>query len=200
MKIIVFKDLLEQPWKNGLGTTRQIAIFPTDATLNNFIWRASVATVSELGSFSNFDNVTRSFTLLTGDKITLSIQNQTIELHSNGQPITFSGEVSTEIVHCSAPSLDFSVMTHNHYAKHSVVHADFTDGQIYQRKSPTTLFLALEPCRINQQALNTFDALLLSEEDGNCVTIQTQTKTAPILVTEIYEYCPTAKIFNTKTD
>ena len=92
---------------------------------------------------------------------------------------------------CSQPALDFGVMTNNNYAKHSLVHADFNDGQTYQRKSPITLILALKPCQLDKNELNTFDAVLFSEADPNCITIQTQTRTAPLLIAEISEFCPT---------
>ena len=190
MEKITFKDLAETPWKNGQGTTRQIAIHPANADISNFHWRISAATVNTVGPFSNFDNVTRSLALLTGDKITLNIQGQTVELHRDGQPVTFSGTVPTEMTDCPAPALDFGVMTNNNFAKHSLVHADFNDGQTYQRKSSTTLILALKPCQLDKNSLDTFDAILLSESDPNCVTIQTQTRTAPLLIAEISEYCP----------
>ncbi|MGL4674302.1 MAG: HutD/Ves family protein [Wohlfahrtiimonas sp.] len=190
MKKIIFNDLKEMPWKNGQGTTRQIAIHPENADISNFHWRISAASVNTVGPFSNFDNVTRSLALLTGNKITLNIQGQSVELHRDGQPVTFSGEVPTEMTDCPAPALDFGVMANNQYAKHSLVHADFNDGQTYQRKSPITLVLALKPCQLDKTQLDTFDAILLNENDPNCITIQTQTRTAPLLIAEISEYCP----------
>lgn len=191
MKKITFNDLAEMPWKNGQGSTRQIAIYPDNANISDFQWRISAATVNDIGPFSNFDNVTRSLALLTGEKITLNIQGQSVDLHRDGQPITFSGTLPTEMTACSQPALDFGVMTNNNYAKHSLVHADFNDGQTYQRKSPITLILALKPCQLDKNELNTFDAVLFSEADPNCITIQTQTRTAPLLIAEISEFCPT---------
>lgn len=191
MKKITFKELPETPWKNGMGSTRQIAIYPENADISNFQWRISAATINAIGPFSTFDNVTRSLALLTGCKITLNIQGQTVDLHRDGQPITFRGDAETVMTDCPEPALDFGVMTNDRFAKHSLVHADFNDGQTYQRKSPLTLILALRPCQLDKTPLDTFDAILLSEDDPNCISIQTQTRTAPLLIAEIYEHCPT---------
>lgn len=190
MKKITFKDLVEMPWKNGQGTTRQIAIYPDNADISNFQWRISAATVNTLGAFSNFDHVTRSLALLTGDSITLKIEDAIVELHRDGQPVTFSGTVPTEMTECREPALDFGVMTHNDFANHSLIKATFNDGEIYQRTAPTTLILALSPCLLNNQTLEIFDAILFTKSDVNCVTIHTQTKTATLLIAEISEYCP----------
>lgn len=185
MKKIIFKDLVEMPWKNGQGTTRQIAIYPDNADISNFQWRISAATVNAIGPFSNFDNVTRSLALLTGDKITLSIQGETVELRSDGQPVTFSGTIPTEMTECLKPALDFGVMTHNDYAQHSLIKATFKDGETYQRTAPTTLILTLSPCLLNDHALEIFDAILFSKSDDICVTIHTQNKTSALLIAEI---------------
>lgn len=190
MQHIIFKDLIETPWKNGKGTTRQIAIYPENANINDFIWRISAATVDALGPFSTFNNITRSLTLLQGDKVTLKINNQSIDMHPNTQPITFSGDALTELIQCDAPALDFGVMSNNDHAKHTLVHADFNDGQTYQRKSSTTLVLALKPCKIDNYDLNAFDSLLYSEDDADCFKVKTITRTAPLLIVEIFEYCP----------
>lgn len=62
------------PWKNGRGVTREIAIFPADATIENFIWRASSATVSEAGLFSLFPGYHRDLVVLDGEGLNLTIK------------------------------------------------------------------------------------------------------------------------------
>lgn len=188
MKKVIFNDLVETQWKNGQGTTKQIAIYPKNADISNFHWRISAATVNAMGPFSNFHNVTRSLALLTGEKITLKIQDQIIELHREGQPITFSGDDQTTMTECLAPALDFGIMTHNHFANHSLIKEIFKDGDVYHRQSPTTLMLALKPCQLDHNILETFDAILFSSSDANCVTINTTHPTTHLLIAEISEY------------
>ena len=42
------------PWKNGLGVTREMAVFPSGANLErgDFLWRLSSADVGTSGPFS----------------------------------------------------------------------------------------------------------------------------------------------------
>ncbi|GAA5096473.1 HutD/Ves family protein [Wohlfahrtiimonas larvae] len=188
MEKITFKNLAEMPWKNGQGTTRQIAIHPKDADISNFQWRISAATVNAIGPFSNFDHVTRSLALLTGESITLDIEGKVVPLHRNGQPVSFSGSVPTAMIECPTPALDFGVMTNDHFVQHSLNQSHFADGEIYHRTSPITLILAQSPCSINHTKLDTFDAILLSASDPNYVTIQVSTKITSLLITEISEY------------
>ena len=59
-------DYRRMPWKNGLGHTMQIATHPADADLASFVWRVSVAEVTQDGPFSPFAGVDRTLVLLTG--------------------------------------------------------------------------------------------------------------------------------------
>ena len=60
MELIKYSTLVEEPWKNGLGTTRQIVIWPLDATLENFEWRVSAAAIIFPGHFAHHPGVSRS--------------------------------------------------------------------------------------------------------------------------------------------
>ncbi len=54
------------PWKNGGGSTTELAIFPSDATLENFVWRLSTATVKTDGPFSHFAQIDRTLAIFIG--------------------------------------------------------------------------------------------------------------------------------------
>ncbi|MBU2970050.1 HutD family protein [Pseudoalteromonas sp. C2R02] len=58
------------PWKNGKGTTTELAI-NEGGTLECFDWRMSIASVAEDGLFSNFAGYTRNLTLIAGNGIDL---------------------------------------------------------------------------------------------------------------------------------
>jgi environmental stress-induced protein Ves len=61
------------PWKNGLGATSEIAIFPPESSIadNNFIWRLSTAEMNESGVFSSFPKHERILVLIEGAGIKL---------------------------------------------------------------------------------------------------------------------------------
>lgn len=62
------------PWKNGLGVTAEIAIYPEGADLSkgDFQWRISSAKVTASNSFSNFSGYDRFLTVLSGEGFELN--------------------------------------------------------------------------------------------------------------------------------
>ena len=54
------------PWKNGGGTTIEIAVSPHGAGLDDFDWRVSMAHVASHGPFSLFPNIDRTLAVLSG--------------------------------------------------------------------------------------------------------------------------------------
>ncbi|MGI4861299.1 MAG: HutD/Ves family protein [Janthinobacterium lividum] len=53
-------------WKNGGGTTSEIAVWPRAASFDAFVWRVSVAEIAQDGAFSDFPGVDRTIVLLSG--------------------------------------------------------------------------------------------------------------------------------------
>jgi environmental stress-induced protein Ves len=66
MSLLGVSSLHAVPWKNGLGTTRELAIYPSGADTESFLWRISIADVTDAAPFSSFPGVDRSITLLEG--------------------------------------------------------------------------------------------------------------------------------------
>ncbi|MBA7846820.1 HutD family protein [Klebsiella sp. RHBSTW-00484] len=105
---VQFSSLPVTPWKNGGGETREIVSLPSpDAP---FIWRASIATLSNDGPFSLFPEVDRVITLLEGQPLWLHGDNiaQRLELW---QPWAFAGEWPLVSEGISGRGLDFNIMT-----------------------------------------------------------------------------------------
>jgi environmental stress-induced protein Ves len=57
-------------WKNGLGTTTELAISPGDS-VSDFAWRLSIAQVERDGPFSDFSGYNRNLVLIEGGGIEL---------------------------------------------------------------------------------------------------------------------------------
>ncbi len=90
MKRILKKaDYLQTIWKNGLGKTQQIAVFPSSASVvdNNFDYRLSSAKITADCEFSSFPGYDRVLIIWQGEK--LMINGQHLPLH---QPYFFHGE------------------------------------------------------------------------------------------------------------
>jgi environmental stress-induced protein Ves len=81
-------------WKNGGGLTCEIAVYPPLATIEDFLWRISIAKIESSGPFSQFRNTHRSLVLLDGNGISCVFSDQTVKLIDSGGMIKFSGERS----------------------------------------------------------------------------------------------------------
>lgn len=88
------KSHSQTAWKNGQGSTAQIAIFPPGSLFPaDFTWRLSSATVTADSEFSRFDGCDRFLTIVDGEgmEIQLGDPTESLQLHTAGV-IHFSGE------------------------------------------------------------------------------------------------------------
>lgn len=104
------------PWKNGGGSTCELACWPPGAGLHDFGWRISIASIAAAGPFSVFPGIDRSIMLLAGNGVQLRSADGDIDhrLGTPGQPFAFSGDTAidcTLLGDDSRVSSDFNVMT-----------------------------------------------------------------------------------------
>ncbi len=101
------------PWKNGGGTTREVACWPPGAAMDAFEWRVSIATIASDGPFSSFAGVDRIITLLEGDGVRLQSPADGIDhaLDVPLVPFAFSGDSSVDCTLLGGTSTDFNVMS-----------------------------------------------------------------------------------------
>lgn len=106
-------QIAPSPWKNGGGSTREIACFPPGAAMDRFGWRISVATIAQAGPFSAFAGIDRQIMLLDGDGVQLTAPQAGIDhaLQPRWQPFAFSGDVALDCRMLGGTSTDFNVMT-----------------------------------------------------------------------------------------
>ena len=111
LTIISPQDFRQIPWKNGKGITQELAI-NQGASLADFDWRLSIATVSEDGPFSDFSGYWRNLFLLEGAGITLHHHNHhTDRLGELLSVASFDGQWQTDGQLHSGPIKDFNLMT-----------------------------------------------------------------------------------------
>jgi environmental stress-induced protein Ves len=121
MRILRASDHKRMPWKNGKGETVEIAVFPDTATVDDFDWRISMATVAEDGPFSVFADIDRTLSVLTGDGIELSVAGEPDHiLRTETVPHTFPADAVTGASLLSGPITDLNVMTRRGTFTHSV--------------------------------------------------------------------------------
>lgn len=102
-----------QPWKNGAGRTREIAVEPPGAGVDDFDWRLSVAEVGHDAPFSAFPGVDRCIVLLQGAGLRLRSDDGRID-HRLDRPLQafrFAGETALQASLLAGPTTDFNAMT-----------------------------------------------------------------------------------------
>lgn len=101
------------PWKNGLGTTREVAVWPADAGAGDrFTWRVSVASVERSCPFSEFHGYERTILLVSGDGFELTFDGAAPPrtLSRPLEACTFQGEWRTRCRLLGGPVEDLNVM------------------------------------------------------------------------------------------
>lgn len=98
-------------WKNGQGTTTELAI-NAGGTIDDFDWRLSIASVIEDGVFSNFSGYLRQLILIEGNGIELNHNNTSHDkLTKLLDSATFDGGYQTIGTLYNGPIKDFNIMT-----------------------------------------------------------------------------------------
>jgi environmental stress-induced protein Ves len=117
-RIIRNEDLVRVPWKNGGGTTAEVAAFPEGSSFDTFGWRISMADVASDGPFSVFPGVDRTLIVVEGDGIELDVEGIAYPLDRNAPKLSFSGDDMTAGRLLSGPIRDLNVMTRRGQFRH----------------------------------------------------------------------------------
>ncbi|WP_022721241.1 HutD family protein [Rhodopseudomonas sp. B29] len=112
MQIIRAGSCRVTPWKNGGGSTTEIAVSPQGATFDDFDWRISMACVGRDGPFSTFPQIDRTLAVLSGRGMILTIDGRDpVTLTPESEPVVFPGDVPTSAKLVAGDILDLNVMT-----------------------------------------------------------------------------------------
>ena len=102
------------PWKNGLGFTSEIAIYPggDDFSRGEFLWRVSTAKVESSSAFSLFENYDRVLVVIEGDEIDLVEKTTGARAQLKPfEPHAFSGHLAIEGELKNGPITDLNIFT-----------------------------------------------------------------------------------------
>jgi environmental stress-induced protein Ves len=137
-------DYRVMPWKDGGGSTTELAIEPPGASLGNpFLWRVSSAQVEASGPFSRFPGRARLLTLLEGAGLILDIEGQGRQrLKHPGQVVAFSGDAAASATLIQGPCVDFGVISDPARVKVQLDWLNLTSLATSITLAPTTLLFA----------------------------------------------------------
>lgn len=106
MDVLRARDLVDVPWKNGGGTTRDIAAGKTG---NQTAWRISRADVDQDGAFSDFAGLTRVLTVVSGGGMVLKHAEGAFET-ALWEPVVFDGALKISSQLLDGPLTDLNLM------------------------------------------------------------------------------------------
>jgi len=111
MRLIAPSEYRRMPWKNGGGTTWEVAVHPPGAAWSSFDWRISIAEISSDGPFSSFPGMDRALVVIAGNGMRLTgIGEAPIDLRHHDL-VAFAGEAQVDSCLLDGPTRDFNVMT-----------------------------------------------------------------------------------------
>jgi environmental stress-induced protein Ves len=121
MRIIRAADCKVMPWKNGGGTTTEIAVAPEGASLGDFDWRISMAHVGADGPFSSFPGIDRTLCVLSGNGIRLAFSDgEVVMLERASGPHFFAADRAVDGQLIDDAIDDLNVMTRRGRWRHRV--------------------------------------------------------------------------------
>ena len=141
--LIPFTGLSPVPWKNGGGSTTEIAVFPQDAGFTDFDWRVSLATIGADGPFSVFPGVDRTLALVEGHGVTLDIDGEPALVTAAEPVVSFEGDARVSAKLNRGATVDFNAMTRTDRCYHSFGRRRLDGPSTFVARAPVTvLFLA----------------------------------------------------------
>ncbi|CAN5397183.1 hypothetical protein BH10PSE1_BH10PSE1_25900 [soil metagenome] len=157
-------DRVATPWKNGGGVTREIAVWPPGADLDDFDWRISMAEVRDPGAFSVFPEVDRWLTVLEGSLALTFDGGAPAFLDARSDPFVFPGDRPCHGAPVGGPVLDLNLMVRRGRFAGRV---DRIEDSAWRPSGQTAFLIALERLAVGAETLNRFDALCFTEIEPN---------------------------------
>lgn len=113
--IIRFADLAPARWRNGGGTTVEIARGLTQSGAGStagedWDWRLSIAEVDRAGDFSTFEGMDRVLTVIDGELLVLTVDGREHGLERY-RPLRFDGGAPASAVLPTGPIRDLNLIT-----------------------------------------------------------------------------------------
>ncbi|ADH90841.1 protein of unknown function DUF886 [Ancylobacter novellus DSM 506] len=143
MRVLRTADHKVMPWKNGGGSTTEVAVFPEGAGLEAFGWRLSMAGVTADGPFSAFSDIDRTLAVLEGEGIALDVEGRgTLRVTRDGEPASFPGGAPTFGRLLGGPILDLNAMSRRGRFTHRLARYVVDGKAALEATGDTNLLLA----------------------------------------------------------
>lgn len=171
MRILRAAENRAMPWKNGDGTTYEIAVFPENSTVADFDWRISRALVSKPGPFSIFPGIDRSLSILSGKLALARGGDELIDLSPDSTPYSFPGEDRISgSPSGDLPVVDFNVMVRRDRCIASVVRWKISEPvAVPEIAYFTVIFVEAGRVEIGDHLVDALDCIVFGKGDIDTV-------------------------------
>lgn len=149
MKVLRADRYATVPWRNGGGTTREIAFYRDLKRHDDFLWRLSLATVDRSGPFSSFQGVDRTIALLAGNGMSLTTQAGRVDVTSTTEPFAFEGELPVECALLEGTTIDLNAMTRRDHFRHHMRRQHFTGWLKFVGGADNTYLVVNSPIELS---------------------------------------------------
>ena len=137
------------PWKNGGGSTTEIALSPPGAGIDGFDWRISMAVVAADGPFSAFPGIDRSLAILDGAGLVLhGLTGGPVRLERTTEPFGFPADADVAATLLEGPITDLNVMTRRGRFRSQVRRVTAAGPAELAPGVASAVLLAERPCRL----------------------------------------------------
>ncbi|UJW84875.1 HutD/Ves family protein [Devosia sp. SL43] len=169
MQIIRSQDHKIVPWRNGGGVTRDVSSYHDDAQGQDFLWRLSIATVSQSGPFSHFLGIDRTIAVMAGDGFSMQVEDQRVALDRATAPYSFAGEAEVCATVTAGPTTDLNIMTRRGVFAHTMTRLLIDRPTSLPILAPLTIIVFNGACRVTvgsvAEQMEILDALVVSKNE-----------------------------------
>ena len=171
---------IARAWRNGGGVTHDVALFPEGAGDEDFLWRASIATIASDGPFSLWPGIDRALMLLHG-MLALTVGGQERDLEGGAPAQIFAGEEAVSARPCGGACTVFNLMARRGDA--GIALERWATGRPSNADQLLLLTERATTIGLNGQSIDmaAADALLLTPKEATGLTFD-----HPVIVAEIF--------------
>ena len=156
------------PWKNGGGTTTELAQAPVKASGQDWSWRISIANVEQSGPFSIFAGIDRISCVVDGDGMDLRYEDGSVVALEPNQPVTYDGGATVIGKLRSTPIRNFNVMVDRRFFRSAMRIVRGPDTETVQTTHRETVFIHMlqGQCSVTStdrpaESLNAHESLII---------------------------------------
>lgn len=190
IRLLRASDRIAAPWKNGGGVTREVAVHPPGAAMDDFAWRISLAEVAADGPFSAFPGIDRILTVIEGGGMCLDLAGTVVRLDASAPSLAFAGETPVTATLVEGPIRDLNLMVRRGRWRGAVRRQAVDGACAMASKADVLMVLALDTIDIVQGArvwrLGPQDAAVIDRDDAASTAISLSGQ-GRILIVEIQQ-------------